>query len=281
MELTNPAPISQLSEAHLEGALALSDKAGWNQVADDWQMFFSQGRVFGIIENQMPVASAAIMPYGTDFAWIGMVITHREWRGQGYGTALLKHCLTEMDAVGREVWLDATLAGEPIYRSLGFLPIAELTRWEGRGLGREPNQARVASRIRSDELTDTIAMADTAFGASRKPLLDSFYRRCPEAALVSSTRNSVGFARNGHSATQVGPVVSNDQREAADLIEDALDTLTGAVFLDVADANSIVTERLQARGFMQQRPFLRMLRGRSRKIGQPEQLVAIAGPEFG
>ncbi|MFC6216644.1 GNAT family N-acetyltransferase, partial [Fodinicurvata halophila] len=133
MALTSQVATEILDESHLPDLMALSREAGWNQLEADWRLFLDQGRVFGVLDAGRAVGSAAILPYGDDFAWIGMVLVRGSHRKQGLGTRLLERCLDELDRQGRIACLDATPAGEPIYRTLGFEGSLRLTRWQGQG----------------------------------------------------------------------------------------------------------------------------------------------------
>jgi hypothetical protein len=55
----------------------------------------------------------------------------------------------------------------------------------------------------------------------------------------------------------------------------------GPVFLDVPDHQQSLGDFLEALGFSVQRPFTRMGRGLSTRLGNPARLFVAAGPEFG
>lgn len=262
-----------LSPDDVAQAMELSAEAGWNQLPADWRLFMAHGKVFGLFDGEVLVATAAIMPYGEDFAWIGMVLTRKDWRGRGFGTALLKACIAELEASGRTALLDATPAGEPLYRSLGFADGERFTRWQGMGGG------AAATPAAADPAALTAANA--AFGADRTPLLIDFSARCPAARRSAPQGAAHAFGRDGRIATQIGPVVGVDEAEVADLVEAVVAALGGPVFLDVADSRPLLVERLRALGFARQRPFLRMKKGPRPTPGRAEETAVIAGPEFG
>ena len=54
-----------------------------------------------------------------------------------------------------------------------------------------------------------------------------------------------------------------------------------AVFVDAPDDQASWRAELVARGFAIERPFLRMYRGRLEAPGEPSQIYAVTGPEFG
>jgi predicted GNAT family acetyltransferase len=122
-----------LDDALLPQAQALSDEAGWNQNAADWRIFQRHGEIFGVMVGERLVATAAILPYGADFAWISMVLVTAEFRRRGLATGLMWQCMARLRAQQRVALLDATEAGEPVYRALGFATLTRMTRWGGGG----------------------------------------------------------------------------------------------------------------------------------------------------
>lgn len=268
-----------LSQDDLDDAMELSTEAAWNQTAADWQLFLSHGMVFGIVEDGVLSASAAIMPYGTEVAWISMVLTRKSRRGCGLGTRLLKHCLSVIDAQGRTAVLDATPAGEIIYRKLGFEGYKSFTRWAGSGGG------KLCHNITKYDLAAAISDANQIFGADRTELLSNFARRRSDLCRHEPASMLCVFGRDGRLATQVGPIGSvlplSDGSKVADLVADLIAAVSGPVFMDVADDCTPLTARLDALGFEPQRPFLRMKRGPWLPPENGSTIVAIAGPEFG
>ncbi|MHB2263780.1 GNAT family N-acetyltransferase [Aliihoeflea sp. PC F10.4] len=261
-----------LSAAHIGEAMELVAEAGWNQLPADWLQFIQRGEVLGIFDGATLVATAAIMPYDNDFAWIGMVLTRKAWRGRGMGTGLLKACIARLEAAGRTAWLDATPAGEPIYRALGFQPVDTFQRWQGVG-------GSSASSDTGPESMTAIATANVAFGADRTAFLLSLKARCPAAYRATDT--GVSFGRDGRIATQIGPVIGSSEDAIIELVDHAIAALDGPVFLDVADRYEQLAEYLRTRGFTTQRPFLRMRRGPHEMPGEAARMAVIAGPEFG
>ncbi|MEO7128472.1 MAG: GNAT family N-acetyltransferase, partial [Rhodoferax sp.] len=118
--------------------VALSDAAGWNQTDDDWQLFVEQGEAIGLrtAQNQL-VASAATLPFTTTadngrnirrVAWISMVLVATKWQHRGLATRLLAECVNRLRVEGVTPMLDATPAGEPVYRRMGFESGFDFTR---------------------------------------------------------------------------------------------------------------------------------------------------------
>ncbi|WP_458792747.1 GNAT family N-acetyltransferase [Yoonia sp. MH D7] len=278
-ETASASDIITLSLDDIGDLMELSIEAAWNQTAKDWQLFLGRGAVFGIVEDGVLSASAAIMPYGTEVAWISMVLTRKSRRGCGLGTRLLKHCLSQIDAQGRTAVLDATPAGEIIYRKLGFEGYKAFTRWAGTG-GDKP-----CHDVMEPDFDAATLAANQVFGADRTGLLSNFARRRSDLCRYEPDTTLWAFGRNGRLATQIGPVGSasplSDGAKIAALVADLIGTISGPVFMDVADDCMPLTARLEALGFEPQRPFLRMKRGPWLHPENGSTIAAIAGPEFG
>ena len=277
--IENSAPV-KLREDDIAQAMELSQEAGWNQLPADWRLFLTHGQVLGIFDGPVLAATAAIIPYDDSFAWISMVLTRKAWRQRGLGSTLLKACITEIEAQGRTAFLDATPAGEPIYRSLGFEPVESFTRWQGIGGGSTKAHHAPAETQPKPEISAIIA-ANAAFGGDRTPMLEDFASRCPQARRSSPDGSAHIFGRDGVIATQIGPVIGSDEAVVTSLVEDVIAGITGPIFLDVADSRPLLAARLQEAGFTKQRPFLRMKKGPLATPGRANETAVIAGPEFG
>ena len=128
---TNTMDIIKLDDRFLTDALALSNEANWNQVADDWAMMITAGEAIGFQDaSGRLIASALTLPYGDQFGWISMVIVTQLHQKQGLATRLLNSCIQRLEDKHLVPLLDATSAGENVYRPLGFLPHFGFERWE-------------------------------------------------------------------------------------------------------------------------------------------------------
>jgi len=77
------APIDVLGEDDLEAAMALSEEAGWNQVAADWLLMLRLGSGFAVRDGGRVVATALALPYPPVFGWVSMVLVHTPYRRRG------------------------------------------------------------------------------------------------------------------------------------------------------------------------------------------------------
>jgi len=280
----------RLGSADVLAGVALSDAARWNQSVDDWQFIAAEGHAIGYRDAQSQlVASAATLGYGP-MSWISMVLVSRDWQHRGLATGLVNRCIDHLQTQGVMPVLDATPAGEAVYRRLGFQAGFEITRWEG-----ELPCARLdppdAPDCRSADVQDLDAIAAldrAATGADRRFLLKSFLTRHGSRAwlLLDGARRAIGFtvARQGRRAMQIGPLIAQSATQAMALLDAAMVRLAGPVFLDVPARWIALAEALAARGFRRQRSFVRMAladRVPDAIARVDDRLFVVAGPEFG
>jgi GNAT superfamily N-acetyltransferase len=112
--------------------MALKEEAGWNQTEQDWLALFEAAPAgcFGIDIDGELAGTTTVVCYGTELAWIGMVLTGARFRGCGIASALQEHALGYAAAQQVDwVKLDATEAGRPLYRRYGFEGECTIERW--------------------------------------------------------------------------------------------------------------------------------------------------------
>lgn len=285
------APILPLGEADLRGALALSASAHWNQSEADWRMLLALGQGWGIHAagpdgSEQLAASTVVLPYGGAFVWVSMVLVLPEYQRRGYARQLLRHALKLLAARGMPALLDATPAGQAVYLQEGFRATWGFARYRREG-GEAPLAQGPAPRTRALLESDwpAIDALDTpAFGASRLPLLRMLAQRLPQAARVLEQGGRLrGFVlgRDGREASQIGPLVADDDAAAMALIGAVLRDLPGSVYLDLLDRRLTLLPWLRQQGFAFQRPFTRMVHAAPGAPGNQEALILVAGPELG
>jgi len=268
-----------LTQADVPGALALSNKVGWNQTADDWRLFIAHGRTIGLIDGDDGlVATGAALPYDNGFGYISMVIVDPAWRRRGLARRLMGECIDVLRGQSRAALLDATPAGALVYRGLGFVELATMERWEGEG-GGPPQLHGVAERLGPGDFDKLIAADAAAFGSQRRFLLEDFLARPGSAAWTCDGGYLV--MREGYRARQIGPLVASSVKAARVLLATAIANARGRVFLDLFTSCPDLAALLESLGFKRQRPFIRMALDRATLPGDLARLAIAAGPEFG
>jgi GNAT superfamily N-acetyltransferase len=288
MATSEPIIGAALTAAELSDAEALVREAGWNQVAADWEIFRALGIVYAARVNKRVVATAATLPYG-EFAWISMVLVAGAQRRRNLGTQLLKRCIDALREQGRVPVLDATPAGRPLYRALGFEETWGYHRLARGNATPMPKNTGAAGGTTVRPITDAdwpaLCAYDAAcFGADRSALLQCLRGRLPAAELVAERQGRVAgvlLGRNGRAASQIGPLVAEDDDVAHALLASALPAIEGPVYVDFADSKAALRAWLAEYGFSAERPLTRMLLGRSAGFDDETRTFAVVGPEFG
>jgi GNAT superfamily N-acetyltransferase len=267
--------IARLGADDARAGLLLSEEAHWNQNEADWRFFLTRGTVFGIRDgDNRLIATAALLPYTSGNAWIGMVLVTTNWRRRGLATKLLDACLDAAAKQGLTTWLDATPAGAAVYGPLGFAPTLELRRLRFAG------SATVAAPklVRQGNLDEIIARDRRAMGFDRSALLRELSGR--SGSQLISHGNATGLIRDGRTARHIGPLFAHDTAAASALVETIVQSETAPILIDVVSDHTELLKNLTSSGWTIERPFQRMRFGRiTDQIAEPP--FAVAGPEFG
>jgi GNAT superfamily N-acetyltransferase len=258
-------------------ALALSQEAHWNQNEADWRFFLTRGTVFGIRDgDNRLIATAALLPYASNNAWISMVLVTQNWRRRGLATKLLDACLDAAREQDLTTWLDATPAGATVYGPLGFTPTLELRRLRFAGSASlATTKPKPAANSRLDDL---IARDRCAMGFDRSALLRELAGR--SGSQLISHGGAMALVRGGRTARHIGPLFADDAGSATALIETIAQSETGQILIDVVSGHDEFLKNLTNSGWTIERPFQRMRFGNAAtQTAAPP--FAVAGPEYG
>ena len=282
MAPTDTLDIIDLETQHISGALLLSQEAHWNQIYSDWRMMMIAGNAIGMeAPGGRLVASALSLPYGSEFGWISMVLVTKDWQKKGLATRLLRTCMERLEENGLVPVLDATPAGENVYRPLGFVPHFSFQRWEHDAVETINVRAAEGERFDAARVQPVIDRDAAIFGGDRRPIIESLVARSTEFSCLDKATNGFLLGRDGRVASQIGPIFADGEDCAGAMLDHALARVNGRVFIDVCDHQAGFTDRLKEYGFTPQRPFLRMAKGRTESFGVPSNMFAMSGPELG
>jgi GNAT superfamily N-acetyltransferase len=278
--------IAPLDELHLPGALSLSEQSRWNQNEHDWRRLFraSPRGCFGAFLDGRLAGTVTTVVYGTQLAWIGMMLVDPDYRRQGLGTRLMQAALEQLARLGiAAVKLDATPSGKPLYETLGFRAEGLVERWEGTGQKRrEIKWPAWEERFRPS----LYGFDRLAFGADRGNLLASLIADSPLAPLVAldgqGKLEGFALARPGRQAFYIGPVAARSPETALALLDGMLGRLAGEkIYLDFNASVGSGAEGLAERGLVKQRDLTQMAYGPESPTGISPLLLGLAGPELG
>ena len=265
-------------------AMELSIAANWNQTPEDWYriMQLSPGGCRCIEDGGKIVASASLLPFGMQLAWIGMVLTRPEYRRQGLARQLMEDAMATAERSSiRTLKLDATDEGRPLYESLGFVVEEVVERW-GRDSG-EFLAAQEKPDLGGDDSSNVcaalLAQDRAAVGVDRGELLEAL----SAAGRCNASENGYALSRPGRVARYVGPCVANSEEEARRLVAAHLDVEARDHchwYWDLLPANPGAVRVATRFGFTCRRSLWRMRRGESIK-NNDAMVYAIAGFELG
>lgn len=170
-----------LLETDMHAALALCRASGWNQRAEDWNLFLTlnpSGSRACVNDEGKLVGTVTTLRYEDHFAWIGMLLVDPRARRQGIGSALLAESLR---VTGGEITvrLDATPEGREVYRRLNFKDEYPLSRLVYTAADRKSNPDPATRRIISQDLPGLLSTDEIVFGANRNELLTLVQKLTP------------------------------------------------------------------------------------------------------
>lgn len=274
------SPEELLTAQDLSSALELSTEAGWNQTLADWQrlLTLSPHSCFCLKQDGKVVSTTVATVYEKKLAWIGMVLTRKDYRGKGFASQLLKHTLNYLDERGVEcVKLDATDLGRPVYAKAGFVEERPVSRW----LRRVAPISRPQPTAEMWMDADMRALDRRAFGVSRTALLEDLAK---EEAFSLRGQGYV-LVRPGRSATHVGPCVAETLGAAQSLMVGVIRSHSRVNLIwDLCDEHEDAASLAMELGFVRSRKLMRMRRGgneASVKLATGKAIYALAGFEFG
>ncbi|MBA2965215.1 MULTISPECIES: GNAT family N-acetyltransferase [Ramlibacter] len=252
-----------------EVALAIEWAAqeGWNPGLHDAQTFLAadpQGFFVGTLDGE-PVASVSVVRYEPGFAFLGLYIVRPGWRGRGLGWALWQHGMAS--AAGRLVGLDGVVAQQANYRRSGFELAWRNVRYEGRGGGAAPADARLVDL--AGVPFEAVRACDAAcFPAERSAFLRAWLAQ-PDAAargwIEDGRLQGYGVVRRCRSGWKIGPLVAGSEAVAEALFL-ALCAPAGAaepVYLDVPEPHAAAVALARRHGMQVVFETARMYTGRA------------------
>lgn len=272
--------IDTLTASDLDAALALSRQAGWNQNATDWRRLIDcpQARaVAGRIDGEV-VATTTTITYDERVSWIGMVLVDEHHRRRGYGRGIVERALA--DATADTIGLDATPAGRPLYRDLGFVESGLVERWSGvLDVSSAPGHV---DRIGAGDRNWLAAYDEERCAVDRRSLLRTLLDEPRTTTFYCDRAGHRGYAtlRPGREHWQLGPVVADSKAATRALLVAAAVELDGTpVLLDVV--GDAMRELLAESALTATRTLTRMTLERSAPLRCGDGVQAAAGLELG
>lgn len=283
--------VRPLSVGDLDTARKLSTQAGWNQVSADWMRFLtlSRGCFAGIVDDVL-VATTAVITYGNDVSWIGMVLVDERYRSQGYGSEIFERGLDyALEEGGDVIGLDATHLGEPIYRKYGFECVGPVFRWEGTlppaGCATEARNPSERIEQVSTENVDLVCDFDRGqTGVDRSRLLRELLGESDvRGYLARDSTTSTGYAivRPGRTHWQIGPIVTARPETIDPLLRAVTVDFGGHDMIVDAPDRTAISSSLEKLGLSEDRELVRMTHPEPTAVLTTDSVYAFLDFAFG
>jgi len=277
----------QLSD--IEQGMQLSTAEGWNQTEKDWKLLIDNpGNICLVAETKNKViGTTTAINYSNEIAWIGMVLVDRKYRGMGAAKLLLTNILEKLESC-KSIKLDATPAGQQVYKKLGFKDEYLITRMINSSMKSfltNNDIDIIPEPILPMHAEEIAALDKSIFGANRISLIEYLAKEYPDNAYLLKRNNKIdGFVlgRDGNKYNHIGPVGASTTFDAQILISKALKKLNNQpVVADVLNDKEELLNWLHSFEFKMQRQFLRMYKKKNSFPGIIDKQYLICGPEFG
>jgi len=243
----------RMDESDLRAAHSLSQALHWPYRLEDWQFLLRLGTGFVAEEDGAVIGTGMCWKQGERHGTLGAIIVSPQHQGKGIGRQLMRRVMDELGE--RCTLLNATVAGQPLYRSLGFMPIGTIHQHQGTLLAASPVVLPDGESIRAITANDTarlVALSNRATGMARDEVLQQLAGVAQGAALERQGE-LVGFSlmRRFGLGHAIGPVVAADSERAAALVTCWTAAYAGAfVRLDVTGTSGL-GDRLTTMGLKQ------------------------------
>jgi GNAT superfamily N-acetyltransferase len=272
----------------MDSLMRLKNAEKWNQREKDWQLLIEYENSVNLVaelDNKV-VGSITGINYANTVAWIGMMLVEESYRGKGISKRLLNDTIELLDGCD-SIKLDATPAGQPVYKRIGFIDEHTIYRITNPAVTQISmgNHDYRPEQVTIDDVDEISDLDQVVFGADRSDLMSWLFNDSPELAwLIRENDAIVGFClgRKGLNFTQIGPVHARSDDEAKAIIQSAINQISGhAVVIDLLTDKTGIEAWLRKHGFTTQRPFERMYLNHNPHPGIVEKQYGISGPELG
>lgn len=273
----------RMTEDDLEAANRLSHSVRWPHRLQDWQFVHRLGTGYVADTGKTLVGSVMCWRHGADYATLGMLIVHPEWRRKGIGRELIARAMGDLGT--RNVSLMATGSGNALHQGLGFEAADAIHHHQGSAFCPKLIALPPGERIRPLGMRDHAELAalyERAAGMPRAAVMAALMELA-ECVVIDRDDELLGCAvlrRYGHGYS-IGPVLAPDAERAKALISHWAGTYTGAfVRIDVPAAAGL-SSWLDDLGLLQVDTVVTMVRGAPARPAGALKVFAIVNQSLG
>ncbi len=275
--------LTPLTAAHLPEATELSRAVQWPHRLEDWQFVLSLGEGLAAHAEGRLVGTAMHWNYERSLTRIGMVLVDPAAHRAGIGRSLMVALLDRIAAP--TIVLNATEAGGPLYRNLGFIETATIFQHQGTTASVPPASLRLGERIRPFGRNDNARLVEldaNAFGIRRPQVLASLVE-VAEAVVLDDAGEAAGFAfcRRFGRGLVIGPVVARDVQAAQALLAHWIGSNSGKFVRVDVPADAALSPWLEGLGLTRCDQVTTMCRGAAPSSTGPFRTFALANQALG
>lgn len=277
----------QFEKQDIPGLIDLSQSVGWDYDEREIGTVISSGTIFGHKNSKGKiVSSAAIIPYESGTASIGMVIVDEIYRGMGLGKEATQKCIDSVPDTS-SIMLISTPEGRNLYEKMGFTPVSSVHKFFCENYP-PPAELNFSGVILEDfkemDFNHVVKIDERAFGAGRSVFLRHRLRQAAKCIVAKNSTGDVigyGAAVSGPENVILGPIAAPD-RKIASLLTDRLASLHhGKLRIDVPEGNKEFMQFLMQRGFRRVSNPPIMVIGSTSMPARNQTLFGIAAQVFG
>ncbi len=185
------------------------------------------------------------------FAYIGLMAVHPQIQRRGVGMALMQHLLSWLDARRTPMaLLDASEAGYPLYRRLGFVECDRALIYQGPGDVTTPASPAGVDRLLPDNLGDLVDLDAPVFGARRTRVLGGLLTNLPGRGFATRDENGKLSGYLFAQPRRLGPWIAGRPQDAERLLQAALTlSYSAPILVTVPGMNKTSMNLLERYGF--------------------------------
>lgn len=247
--------LAQFNKYDVTGLIELSASVGWDYDEYEISTVMSSGKVFGHKNaDGKIVSSAAIIPYDTSLASIGMVIVNKEFRGLGLGKEATQKCINSVSS-DTSIMLIATEAGKHLYEKMGFITVDSVHKYlcdNYTASKHLTNSGVTIENLNEGDLNQILNLDKAAFGDKRSNFLKHRINQSEQCLVVKDNKgNIIGFGISiiGPINLIIGPIIAPDSQIGALILDRLAFRHQGKLRIDVPSGNESFMLFLEQSGF--------------------------------
>jgi hypothetical protein len=181
---------------------------------------------------------------------IGIVLVDKQMRGKGIGRMLMTDIINRLDHI-ESIKLDATPAGLPLYRKLGFNEEYSLYRMTNTSFSINPEcNLDNCEKINKTNISNILQSDRVIFGSDRSVLLSYLLEKNQRVIYISRNGKTEATSRQtGMKYFVSGSCMRSNGRRSKEIVARSFCHSGGPMALDITKTRMILSDGLKAMDF--------------------------------